>query len=199
MSSENIILKRTDRVNIKELSPLGECQLGDIIQVSEGKTLSIRAIGTLPEPALTMAGFVILGEFDYLISAPSREMLPHVFYKPLHALPPEAGAARVLFEGVCRYWAPHLPGITNAMSELPFRVIEIPGNINPWVIVYRGPELIVFINVGEISPNNFQIKKMQHNPDKINGKVARHTSIVNPAGAPSVPSQEPQQIPIKIS
>lgn len=198
MSPDNIILKKTGRDHIKELSPLGECQLGDIIQVSEGKTLSIRAIGTLPAPALTMGGFVILGEFEYLISAPSREMLPHVFYKPLHALPPEAAVARVLFEGVCRYWAPHLPGVTNAMSELPFRVIEIPGNINPWVIVYRGPELIVFVNVGEISPSNFQIKKMQHNPNQVDREVTRHTSIVNPSGVPSVTPTPPQQVPLKV-
>lgn len=193
MSSPNFVLKETDRQNLNQLSPLGGCQLGDIIQLSEGKSLSVRALVTLPSAALTMGGFVILGEFEYLLSAPGRHELPHVFYKPLHSLPAEVSAARVLFEGVCRYWAPHLPNMQNAMSELPFRIIEIPGNVDPWVIVYRGPELIVFVNVGELGTQNFNIKKMQHNPDNISGEVKRHAAIVNPSGSPATLPNKPKK------
>ena len=194
MNSPNFILKQTDRQSLRQISPLGECQLGDIVQLSEGKSLSVRALVTLPSPALTMGGFVILGEFEYLLAAPSRHELPHVFYKPLHSLPAEVAAARVIFEGVCVYWAPHLPNIQNAMSELPFRVIEIPGNVNPWVIVYRGPELIIFVNVGELGLQNFNIKKMQHDPSRIDGEVKRHSAIGNPADAPSVmPSKKERE------
>jgi len=194
-------LVEVDTSILTQLSPLGLANLGDVIRIPDGRSLTIRALAAFPDPVLTMGGFVILGECELLIAAPSRTSIPHTIYLPVSELPNLAQRATVIIEGVLSYWAPHLPSMRGAMGELPFRVLDVPGSSDPWVILYRGPEMIVFVPSGQISSDTLQVLRMPHRVDEDGFEVVRHVAIVSPIPThqpnfePSNPKESPVLIP----
>lgn len=188
-------LVETDPSLLGQLSPLGAAQLGDVVLFSDGRSLTVRAVVVLPSPVASMAGFVILGECEMLISAPSRGSAPHVAYLPVAHLPAAARSARVAYEGVLSYWAPHLPAFAQAMGELPFRVLDVAGSAEPWVIVYRGPELVVFVPSGELDTEQLRVLRMPRRMGEDPVQVVRHAAVVEPLHTP-MPQPAPVGSPV---
>lgn len=179
-----------------ELSPLGECSLGDVVGLPDGRALTVRSIALLQQAQASMAGFVILGECEQLVSAPSRAGIPHNIYLPVGSLSKVRGA-QVVAEGACAYWAPHLPAHASAMGELLFRVIDVAGSVEPWVIVYRGPEVLVFMPTSPIDGGAFHVTRMPRAHGLDNFEVVRHAATVQPLphAAPAQPAQVPASVP----
>ena len=179
-----------DTTILTQLSPLGSAHLGDVLRTPDGRSLTIRAVAAFPNPVLTMGGFVLLGECELLVAAPSRSSIPHTMYLPVSELPAVARRARVVVEGVLSYWAPHLPSMSGAMGELPFRVLDVPGSSDPWVVVYRGPEMIVFVPSGQLAADQLHVLRMPRRADVDGFEVVRHVAIVTP-----VPTHMPSPVP----
>ena len=184
-----------------DMSPLGECALGDVIGLPDGRTLTVRSIALLERAVATLAGFVILGECEYLVGAPATNRSPHTVYLPVGSLAAARGG-HVVVEGAVAYWAPHLPALAGAMGELTFRVLDVPGSLDPWIVIHRGPETLVFVRTGEIDAGAFRITRMPrpHGADVI--EVVRHAAVVTPlphqVPAPQVPVAEPVAQPVAV-
>jgi hypothetical protein len=178
--------------------PLADVALGDVIVVPDGRSLTVRAKVPLPIPVGSMAGFVICGDMEMLLSTPSFNDAPVTVYQPLGHLPPAARNGRSVCEGAAAYWAPHLPAIGGAMGEILWRVVEVRGSVDPIVIVYRGNEVTVFVRTGEVWGSQLEVLYMRRDIDN-DLTVARHSSVVIPARLP-IPSEVPDEIeaPVRV-
>jgi len=169
--------------------------LGDVVVLPDGRAMTVRSQVTLPTPAGSMASFLIAGEMDVLLSLPAQSNQPVLVYVPIDYLPEAAANARVVYEGATNYWAPHLPALQGAMGELLYRVVLVRGSVDPIVIVYRGPEIIVFIRASLASSLDFSVLKMRRE-DTSHVEVARHAAIVtSPSPVPAAPVYEPLHEP----
>jgi hypothetical protein len=161
--------------------PLAGIELGDVIVLPDGRAMTARAKVSLPEPVGSMSGFVIGGELEALLSLPTMAESPVLLYVPIDYLPEAAAKARTVYEGAMRYWAPHLPALTGAMGELLYRVVAVRGSIDPIVIVYRGPEVIVFIRASYVDPRDLRVMRMRR--DVANDmEMERHAAVVRSPG-----------------
>lgn len=165
--------------------------LGDVVVLPDGRALTLRARASLPTTVGSMAGFVILGELELMLSVPSSIASPLLVYVPVSKLPPAAARARTAYEGVANYWAPHLPGLRGAMGELLFRVVEVRGSVDPIVIVYRGPEAVVFIRASMVYPNDLSVLTMRRDADS-DVDVPRHAAVVVERG--DIPDTVPDEL-----
>jgi hypothetical protein len=77
------------------------------------------------------------------------------------------------------YWAPHLPALSGAMGELLYRVVAIRGSVDPIVIVYRGPEVIVFIRAAYANQDDLKVLYMRRDVDN-DVELDRHVGLVAP-------------------
>lgn len=137
-----------------------------------------------------MGGFVVAGELEVLLSAPTKQDAPILVYVPIDHLPVTAQRARTAFEGVFNYWAPHVPAVTGAMGELLYRVVVVRGSVDPLVVVYRGQEVIVFIRAAYAAASDVRVLYMRRDIDN-DVNLERHAGIV-------VPSEEPLQVPAPV-
>lgn len=176
---------------MSDFATLTNLALGDVLVLPDGRAMTVRSQVTLPFPAGSMAGFVIVGEMEALLSIPSTAA-PALVYVPIDYLPTNAESARVVCEGATNYWAPHLPALQGAMGEVLYRVALLRGSVDPIVIVYRGPEVIVFIRASIAPMSEIEVLRMQRG-DTTNIAVTRHAAIVtSPSTIPSeVPAEEP--------
>jgi hypothetical protein len=159
--------------------PLAHIELGDVVVLPDGRAMTARAKVSLPEPVGSMAGFVIGGELEALLSVPSRSESPVLIYVPIDYLPEAANRARTVYEGAMRYWAPHLPALSGAMGELLYRVVALRGSVDPIVIVYRGPEIVVFIRASQAAAGDLQVLYMQRGVDN-DIAMDRHAAFTSP-------------------
>jgi len=177
-------------------NPLIDLALGDVVRLPDGRAMTLRSQVTLPLPAGSMAAFLILGEMDALLSLPSVSNQPVLVYVPIDYLPETAANSRTVYEGATNYWAPHLPALQGAMGEILYRVLLVRGSVDPIVIVYRGPEVIVFIRAALTNYQELGILKMRRE-DTSHVEVSRHASVVtSPALAPT-PSPTPVPEPLR--
>lgn len=160
--------------------PLAHLALGDVVVLPDGRGMTVRARVDLPAPVGSMNGFVIAGELEVLLSAPTRNESPVLVYVPIDYLPEAAERARTAYEGVMNYWAPHLPALSGAMGELLYRVVSIRGSVDPIVIVYRGPEVIVFIRAAYANGDDLRVLYMRRDVDN-DVDLERHIGLVSPA------------------
>lgn len=151
--------------------------------------MTVRAVAEFPSPAAEITGFALLGECELLLAVPSSSAHAHHVYLPVGSLSAAKGA-RLLIEGVAAYWAPHLPSLTGAMGELPFRLIEVPGHTEPWVIVYRGPEVLVFMRSYELDDHGLRVLTMPRRTSEDVIEIRRHAATVQP-----LPTQIPTPRP----
>jgi hypothetical protein len=172
-------------------APLADLALGDIVVLPDGRAMTVRSRVDLPSVVGSMSSFVIAGELEVLLSAPARNDSPILVYVPIDYLPETARNAVVAYEGVTNYWAPHLPGVSGAMGELLFRVVSLRGAIDPIVIVYRGPEVIVFIRATYADSKEFKVLYMRRDVDT-DMTLDRHAGVVSPATIP-VPDIIPER------
>jgi hypothetical protein len=180
-------------------NPLADVALGDIIQLPDRRSLTARARVTLPTPSGTMAGFVIVGEMEALLSVPAFSANPILIYDPVPELPRGATTGRVACEGATNYWAPHLPALQGAMGEILYRVVELRGSINPIVIIYRGAEVIVFIMSSSADAQDINVLTMRRF-DTSDIEVTRHAGIVTTPERVYVPDfeEEPARVPEQV-
>jgi hypothetical protein len=169
-----------------------EIQLGDIVVLPDGRGLTTRAKVELPGSVGSMAGFVIAGEMEVLLSNPPSSASPVNVYVPINYFPFDQATCREAYRGVTRYWAPHLPALGGAMSEIRYRVVEVPGSVDPVVLVYRGQELIVFIRSSMAWSKDVNILHMDR-PQNNEAHITRYSSTVDQP-AP-VPMPTPVEVP----
>lgn len=177
-------------------NPLADVALGDILTLPDGRCLTARARVTLPVPSGSMAGFVILGEMEALVSVPVYTGHSILVYDPISSIPVAANTARVVAEGAANYWAPHLPAVQAAMGEVLYRVVEVRGSIHPLVFVYRGQELIVFVMSQAIDPLQVDRLAMPQG-DTSDVLVSRHAALVTSPHPVSVPDFV--EAPVRVS
>lgn len=173
-------------------APLAHVALGDVVVLPDGRAMTTRCRVSLPLPVGSMAGFIIAGEMEVLLSTPARADAPVLVYVPIDELPFDPAQCRTAAEGAASYWAPHLPALRGAMGEILWRVVEVRGQVDPVVIVYRGPETIVFIRASYAWSSDLRVLYMRR--DTANDvDVDRHAATVaEPASDPLVvPDHEP--------
>lgn len=176
--------------------PLAYVALGDVVMLPDGRQMSVRAKSALTVPIGSMAGFVVCGELDLLLSTPATANGPVHIYAPVDNLPGLAQRARVVAEGAARYWAPHLPAIRGAMAELAYRILEVRGSIDPVVLMYRGPEVIKFVKAGTVPSEDLRVLYMDRSQSN-DIDVVRHRAAL-PSTA-SLPGSPPQALPARPS
>lgn len=175
-------MSRNDNIQVV---PLSETQLGDIVVLPDGRSLTARAKAVLPSLVGSMAGFVICGEMEVLLSIPPTVSAPINVYVPVEHLPASLTNSRTVFEGAVSYWAPHLPSATGAMAEILYRVVEVRGSVDPIVIVYRGAEVIVFIRTTFAYSSDIKVLYMPRSESN-DYDVDRHAAIVDvPVSVPA--------------
>lgn len=176
---------------------LRELELGDILALPDGRQLTVRAV----EPALNvpvgpMAGFILAGEVGpqaTLLSVPPAPNGPVGIYTPLDRIPASAAAAVPVCEGAVSYWAPHLPNVSGAMGELGYRVCRVRGQIDPLVLIWRGPERVVFVRSAVTSAGHLSMVMMPRDRAATEVDQARHAAVVTtPAHVPA-PVEVPQR------
>lgn len=166
-------------------APLSELALGDVITVGSGRTYSVRAVASWAAPVADLTGFVLLGELELLLGVPGSGRPVDVFL-PVERFPSDRGEARSAAEGAVRYWAPHLPAMSDAMGELLWRMVLVRGRVDPMFVLYRGDESIVFVRSFEASADHLHTLRMSRGQDetavsRVSGEVVPVPSYV-PAG-----------------
>lgn len=170
--------------------PVHEVQLGDIVVLPDGRALTVRCRVSLGAPVGNMAGFLVAGELDVLLATPAHEGLEFGVYVPIAYMPEDPKRLRLAYDGVSRYWAPHLPAAGQAMAEVLYQVYEVRGSIDPIVVIHRGPEQVVFIKASYARPEHVRFTAMPRVTDNEHD-VERVSSVVVPAGLPiPQPSRE---------
>lgn len=174
-------MARSDDFQPNPNLPLADVGLGDVVVLPDGRAMTARTKVGLPSPVGSMAGFVICGEMEVLLSTPVSIEGPINIYVPIDYFPFEESQARTAAQGAANYWAPHVPALRGAMGEILWRVVEIRGSIDPIVIVYRGDEVIVFIRVSFTAASGLQVLYMRR--DESNDvDVVRHAALVEAPG-----------------
>jgi hypothetical protein len=171
---------------------LADIRLGDVICLPDGREMTARSKVALPMPLGSMAGFVIAGELEALVSTPSTTDGPYTLYAPVNDIPDIARRARPVYSGACSYWSPHLPAKRQAMGELLYRVAEVRGSLDPLVVVWRSREPVVFVRESQVPAGSLSVLYMPRDAEDVSD-VARHTATVNApitAPAPQVPLYE---------
>jgi hypothetical protein len=168
--------------------PLAFVALGDLVALPDGRRLSVRSRVQLPSPEGSMSAFLLCGELEVLLSLPPQERSPVGVYVPIPYLPAEAEDAKVVFEGVTSYWAPHLPSVAGAMGELAWRVLRLRNKLDPMVAVYRGRELVVFVKASEASLEDLSVWFMPRTGDN-DAAVVRHSALIGAPAAAPVPQR----------
>lgn len=173
----------------QHLHPLAYVALGDLVALPDGRRLSVRARVSLSIPEGPMAGFVICGELEVLLSMPSQQHAPFGVYIPIPYLPESAADAKVVSEGVTSYWAPHLPSAAGAMGELAWRVLRPRNALDPIVAVYRGNELVVFVKASQASGDDLSVRYMPRSGGQ-DAPAVRHSALIGtPTPAPALQPQ----------
>lgn len=157
--------------------------LGDIVTLPPAQSLSVRVSVALPENELALAGFIAVGELEMLLASSHDPRADIMVFQPVDYLPPQAQSARILAEGAAAYWAPHLPSHAGGMGEVYYRLLLPRGSVTPMVLMYRGPELVVFVHVGAESPSTVQVLRMPRGTAD-EATVARVAAVVEPLPVP---------------
>lgn len=168
--------------------PLADVYLGDLLELPDGRHLSIRSKTVLPTPVDTLAGFVIAGELEVLLGTPDVHVAPIAVYVKHKLADPRLAKGVELVRGVSSYWAPHLPGIKDAMAELTWRIIRMPGSPWPAIVVYRGEEAILFLRTHDLPAADISVRRLARNAHDT-ARVDRYaTTITAPAEHTPTPS-----------
>jgi hypothetical protein len=128
-----------------------------------------------------MAGFVLLGELELVLSVPSVAGAAVGVYLPIERFPVPTVHTRCASEGAARYWAPHLPAVGQAMGEIYYRVIEVRGSVDPVVVVYRGPDAVVFVRTGYAWDADLRVTALPRDDRHEGIDVVRHAADVTVA------------------
>lgn len=176
---------------------LSDTVLGDVVVLPDGRALTVRSRVDLPVQIGSINGFVLMGELEALLGFPPLDADPFLVYQPVPYLPVDPSRCRLAAEGVTRYWAPHLPAASGAMGEVAYRVLEVRGQLDPVVIVYRSSEMVVFVRTAIAFGNDLKVLAMDR-PLSDSDPVARHAAFVDrPAWVQPTPVQQPVPEPAR--
>jgi len=179
-----------------DLIPLAGVALGDIVTLPDGRKLTARARVSLPSPCGSMTGFIIAGELDVLLSLPPSVYQPIGVYVHTPKLPVPESRCRTVWKGAARYWAPHAPAVGGAMGELLYRVLEVRGQVDPIVLIYRGAEMIIFIKSSYAYPQDLDVMAMDRGVDN-ELPVMRFAAVVREDSTPhTLPTAPPVYQPV---
>lgn len=163
--------------------------LGDIVRLPDGRELTVRSCERrLSVPVGQMAGWFLVGEIGpqaTLLSMPTEPGAPVSVFTPLEDIPAHARSARVVVEGVTSYWAPHLPNTSGAMGELAYRVCTVRASSEPMVLIWRGRELVVFVQSAVTSTDALTMWQLRQAPEETERDVTRYGAKVVPHRVPT--------------
>jgi len=173
-------------------------QLGDIVTLPDGRHGTVRAIERkLHVRVGSMSGFLLVGEVGpsaLLLSVPGAPDGPVAVYTPIDHIPAHAANAKVVCEGVVSYWAPHLPNLTGAMGELGFKVCAVRGTVDPMVILWRGPERVVFVCTSVTTMDRLGLVALPRDATATEVDQARYAGRVTGSEEVAVPERAPAHL-----
>jgi hypothetical protein len=134
-------------------------------------------MGTIA-PIKDIVGFVLLGEMRLILDIPASGRAVDV-YIPSDKTPDDPSHLASQAQGLVRYWAPHLPPVSGAMSELSYRLLTTPLRIDPVFILYRQGEAIIFIKSGQIPFSSLRTDRLDKN--SLETPVDRYSASLAPS------------------
>lgn len=165
--------------------PLAEAALGDIIQLPpHGRHHTVRGSVRLPVVVGSVAGFIVAGEMDVLVTTPPTYDAPVAIYVPTPKMPASPDHFRSIAEGVFNYWAPHLPAVASAMGELAYRLLALRGSIDPVIVLYRDDEPIIFVRSSLAAIGELRVMALARTFDDT-AQVTRYAASVRAPDAPA--------------
>lgn len=167
-------------------SLLAHVALGDLLTLPDGTTYTVRSRVNLTEPVRALSGFLVAGECQAVLTASAVVGEPFGVHLP-GKVPPDA-TVHMVVEGAASYWAPHLPSLTGAMGELLWRVVFVSGYPDPVVVIYRGHEVIPFIRVATVDPQDVELSTLPRSQAN-DIEVERHAGHVVPTAMPVQPER----------
>jgi hypothetical protein len=135
-------------------------ELGDLLKLPDGRSYTIRSVIRLELNQGLCSGFLLLGEFEAVLTIPATTSAPTQLLSPQNPAILKNVQLRTIAEGVSRFWAPQIPAVAGAMSEMPFRVLAVRGQEHPVLVCFRGPESVVFGRQATLWPSNIQFSAM---------------------------------------
>lgn len=185
---------------------VNDLQLGDIVRLPDGRSLAVRACERkLPHIVSDLRGWVLVGELGpqaSILSIPATPSDQVRLFMALEDVPARLGQTRKQVEGKVSYWAPHLPGVSGAMGQLAYAIHSIRGTDEVMILVWRGEELIVFVESGDCDPETLLFTFLPRDVNRTERDVARYGArVLNPghAGSPAhqqKPARKPLRIPL---
>lgn len=171
-----------------KLNGIVDLALGDMLITPEGRTNSVRMLAVFPETGSRVrrtGGFVILGDFDsVLVSTGSSKSL--TAYIPIETVPPQVAGSDLLAEGMAGFLAPHLPADASALEPVSWRAYRLAGKLEPLIVVYRGPQILVFLPATCYNISDIDVLKLPRTGSRLD-PVNRHAVLVD-LPAPTVES-----------
>lgn len=179
-----------------DMSPLASVHLGDVITLGDRPPLTVRSRVLLPSPVGQMAGFVVAGELEVVVSFAAIDGAPFVVYQRVGRRPPSGIRARAAFSGATNYWAPHLPAARSAMGEILWRVADVAGSLDPIVVLWRSGEPAVFLRDGELAADQLGVKWMPRDRPDDRQFVRESSRVSAPVFTPEhIPAPSRERVP----
>jgi hypothetical protein len=175
----------------KAWNSIRDLALGDMVTTPDGRTASVRLLALFPEgvsrPWRT-GGFVILGDFDAVLVT-SRNTSAIAAYVPIESVPTHVAGSDLLAEGRAGFLASHLPTDASALEPISWRAYSMVGQIEPLLVVYRGPQILVFLPATSFDSSDVTVVHLPRSGSNVKS-VARHAVLVDLPAAPveSIPS-----------
>jgi hypothetical protein len=133
-------------------------RLGDMVQLPAEGPLAVRGLSAYDDQSGRSSVFAILGDVDRVLLGRDRDQV--TAYVPIDQLPPRLVNGQVVAEGRCGYLAAHVPGNGDGLDVMAWRVLRLAGHLDPVVLLYRGPQLLVFLPVGRVDPATLRVVRL---------------------------------------
>jgi hypothetical protein len=199
-----VVSRTVERVNNYSVS-LSLAALGDVLVMPDSSRGTVRCVvRSLAARVDAFTGFLLVGEIgpDCRLLTFSPDPAVNVgVYAPQSQVPEFARNASELVSGVATYWAPHVRGISGAMSEVGYKVARVRGQLDPMVLLWRGGEMVVFVKSFDAPGDAFLLKQLPKNSRVTEVSVDRVTSVVTspaPHLSPDQPLRAPERVPERI-
>lgn len=170
---------------------LNDLALGDLIATPDERTLCARMLAVFPDDSPRPwrgGGFVVLGDFEAMIlSGPSTASIS--LYVPVESVPPHVARQDRLAEGMAGFLAPHLPADSSALEPIAWRSYRVAGQLEPLVVVYRGPQILTFMAATSFDRNDIEVISLPRTGSKV-APMSRLATVVDlPAPAIEPPAR----------
>lgn len=154
-------------------------ELGDLVTITMGDQQTLRSYVEFDEPVNGVRSFYLLGNFKVMLVDNDSNDNELDVYLPVGSITNATGA-RVLLEGKTAFWSAHLPAVTEAMGIIYYRVLEVSSALEPYIVLYRGPEILIFIKTHGIPKNYIKTQTLPRRTEPDNISITRHAVTVEP-------------------